>query len=68
MRLEIIYEVLNEAARREKVIRDLVLEALEIDGEHHKQWYLEKILDLVADAPTRDLLMVKHKWEEGIAP
>lgn len=41
----------------------IVLGALRTDGAHHKQWYLEKILEELDadDFSDRD-------WEEGVAP
>jgi len=36
----------------------LIIEALETDGGHHKQWYLERLADL---------LDIKHD-NEGVAP
>jgi hypothetical protein len=43
-------------------IMDLALNALYIDGEHHKQWYLEQIARLAG----ADLADETH--EPGIAP
>ena len=42
-----------------------VLEALTIEGEHHKQWYLEEILIELTDIHA---LREEHGWEKGIAP
>jgi hypothetical protein len=42
--------------------------ALYTDGAHHKQWYLEQILDLVAGPETRELMNTRIDWEQGIAP
>jgi len=39
------------------------------DGAHHKQWYLERILELLAPK-NEDIEKTRDKlgWEEGIAP
>ncbi len=59
------------ANEKDKVL-SLVVDALCVDGGHHKQWYLEEI--------AKVLLKEKHEgwkqywekegwwWEEGIAP
>ena len=44
----------------------LAAEGLEIDGEHHKQWYLEEILRTLGfDVDNPDL---EDSWKRGIAP
>ena len=47
-------------------ITDLCIEALQTDGAHHKQWYLEEILRALGwnVEQVRD----EEDWEEGIAP
>ena len=49
----------------EETIYDLVIAALMIDGEHHKQWYLEQILKQLGHDPEkiRDTF-----WDKGVAP
>ncbi len=49
----------------EKVI-ELCLDGLYTDGGHHKQWYLERILQILEDKKTIKLL--ESQWEKGIAP
>lgn len=58
----------------EKIV-ELVVKALYVEGEHHKQWYLEQILSLLVndeDALKKlriDMLIEEeYLWEEGIAP
>jgi len=46
----------------EQTIKDLIMDALSIDGEHHKQWYLEEI------ARRLGLDIPNFAYEEGIAP
>lgn len=46
-------------------LRQLAIEGLCIDGEHHKQWYLEQIL---AEFDDIDVVRTKLQWEKGIAP
>jgi len=52
-------------------IKDLCIEGLEADGGHHKQWYLERILEELG----HDLEELRKKeqelgydWEPGTAP
>ena len=49
-------------------IQTLAIEALGTDGGHHKQWYLEKILALIAKADTFEVCKAAYEWESGIAP
>jgi len=49
----------------EETIYDLVISALMIDGEHHKQWYLEQILKRLGHNPEE---MRSVFWDEGVAP
>jgi len=51
--------------KAKETIYDLVLSALMTDGEHHKQWYLERILEELGHNPKviKDL-----SWDEGVAP
>ncbi|KKL50328.1 hypothetical protein LCGC14_2306650, partial [marine sediment metagenome] len=44
---------------------DLIAEGLQIDGAHHKQWYLEQVL-LRMGYEESDLVELGH--ERGIAP
>lgn len=47
-------------------IEVLALEALEIGGGHHKQWYLEQILQIIGY--ELEELQEKAPHDEGIAP
>ena len=44
--------------------KDLIIEGLRTDGAHHKQWYLERLADLLG----LDLGPLRDGYEEGIAP
>jgi hypothetical protein len=44
---------------------DFIAEGLQIDGEHHKQWYLEQVL-LRLGLSEKDLEDLGH--ERGVAP
>lgn len=44
----------------EEKLETLLLEAVDTDGAHHKQWYLEQIAEMFG------ITLQKH--EEGIAP
>lgn len=42
----------------------LALEGLEVDGEHHKQWYLERIVETLGCKK----LLISLGSKKGIAP
>lgn len=42
-----------------------LLEALDTDGEHHKQYWLEEALRLVVTTEDFDDLKKQMQWEEG---
>jgi hypothetical protein len=44
----------------------LVMDALLTDGVHHKQWYLERVLEALGYDP--ETLHADLQWERGIAP
>lgn len=44
-------------------VTDLIIAGLLIDGEHHKQWYLEQIAKLLGIDLTSPL-----NYDEGVAP
>lgn len=46
-------------------ILELIVAGLQTDGAHHKQWYLERILEAVAPDYYRQH---KYQWQEGKAP
>ena len=48
-------------------IESLALEAIQTDGGHHKQWYLEKILEMCGWEDPKELQRI-YPHEEGIAP
>jgi len=48
------------------VVEDLAIEALLTDGGHHKQWFLERILEEIGW--DREELYKKYGFEKGIAP
>lgn len=49
-------------------IEDAALDGLCTDGAHHKQYYLELILELTAGEKEVSKLQKKYDWEDGIAP
>jgi hypothetical protein len=44
--------------------KDLIIRALRTDGAHHKQWYLERLADLLG----LNLDPLRDGYEPGIAP
>jgi hypothetical protein len=53
-------------------IRDMACEGMLTDGDHHKQWYLEQILDTVTKGGIQKALdsasAQGYNIERGIAP
>lgn len=47
-------------------IKKLVIEGVQTDGAHHKQWYLEEILRLID--PIEAEFYEKYIGKEGIPP
>ena len=47
----------------EYTVKDLIINGLSIDGEHHKQWYLEQIAKVLGID-----LVTELEYERGIAP
>jgi len=45
---------------------EFIVDGLNTDGGHHKQWYLEKILERLIGADEADDLRYKYDWEKGI--
>ena len=54
--------------KRLEAITELALDALEVDGEHHKQWYIEKILKLCGVDVNVLRKTFRTYGNEGIAP
>ena len=61
---------------RSKYLKDMtplgiIVEALETDGAHHKQWYLEQLLFALGFNATEikeKEILRGYDWDEGIAP
>ena len=52
----------------EKGLVEIIIDGLCTDGDHHKQWYLERVLrELVGDEEFDNMKGISE-WEEGIAP
>ncbi len=52
-------------------IVELATDGLLTDGEHHKQWYLEQILERLGinlEAHRKALGDEGYDWEDGIVP
>jgi uncharacterized protein YodC (DUF2158 family) len=50
-------------------IKELLPEALTTDGEHHKQWYLEQIANLIdIDIVNQAKVDMEEYYKNGIAP
>ena len=63
-------ELLPEPGLIEK-LQDLAMDGLLTDGGHHKQWYLEQILETLGinlDQLAEELKLLDCEWEPGIAP
>ena len=55
---------------QEERIKELCISGLFVEGAHHKQWFLEKILAEVTDAAkvASELSAEDYGWEPGIEP
>ena len=54
-----------------KSLKQVIVAALETDGGHHKQWYLEQLLEMLGfdkEAVRREEEKQDYSWEDGIAP
>lgn len=62
-------EVLQQIIDKEKA-KELAVEGLLTDSGHHKQWFLERILEALGYdlAQIYDELQPDYDWEDGIAP
>lgn len=55
----------NKMDKKITSIKDLIVDGLLTDGGHHKQWYLEKILEKLGF--NVEQLRAEHGWDGGIA-
>ena len=63
-------ELLPEPGLIEK-LQDLAMDGLLTDGGHHKQWYLEQIMEMLGinlDRLAEEFKLLDCEWEPGIAP
>ncbi len=51
-----------------ETIKQLTLEALTTDGTHHKQWFLEKILEGVCSKQEFEKIKQKHDFGWSCPP
>lgn len=49
-------------------IKNYIIDALNTDGGHHKQWYLEEILKEILLPERYIIIQDRYDWEEGIPP
>ena len=59
---------MTEPMSRDDQIVKWCLDALNTDGEHHKRWYLEKILASIEGEGVMDSMRYRDGWEPGVAP
>lgn len=50
---------------KNKII-ELILDGLNTDGDHHKQWYLEEILKKIVGKKKFNALKEDTDWEKGV--
>ena len=48
-------------------IETIALEAIQVDDSHHKQWFLEKILEMCGWEDPKELQRI-YPHKEGVAP
>lgn len=58
----------EEFERRVKAALVLALEGLTTDGAHHKQYYLERIVETLGVSIEKFTEQNGVEWERGIAP
>jgi hypothetical protein len=46
----------------------MIRDGLCIDGAHHKQWFLEQILEYIVGSEEFNDFKEIDEWEQGIAP
>ncbi len=51
-----------------EIMKRQIIDGLHTDGGHHKQWYLELILQLICTNEEYEKIKETEGWEEGIAP
>ena len=49
-------------------LEELCIDALLTDGAHHKQWYIEQILEIAIGCIKFDKAKKHIGWDDGIAP
>ena len=49
-------------------LKEMLIDALRTEGEHHKQWYLEQILRAIIGGRQADDIKTLAQWEEGKSP
>lgn len=63
-------DVLEMPKGEDKAVQ-LAIFGLLTDGGHHKQWYLERVLEALDVNLTKlreDLLRQDYNWKDGVAP
>ena len=62
-----IYGIIDHKER----IKELVIDGLITEGGHHKQWYLEKVLEEIGynlEKIREELIKEDYDWDKGIPP
>lgn len=57
----------KEKSNAEKAVL-MALDGLVIDGAHHKQWFLEQILQYIMGEERFEQIKKQVQWEPGIIP
>jgi len=65
---EMLWVVAQKSEERDERAAEMLLEALETDGAHHKQWYIEQALRELMSAGTFRQAKEHRRWTEGVAP
>jgi len=66
--LAIVDALAVNATANTKQISDHAKGGIATDGSHHKQWFLERIAELVVPPDELEEFRAAVVWEEGIAP
>lgn len=49
-------------------LTEMCIEALQTDGAHHKQWFVEQILKRLLGKERYENIRRSYEWHDGIEP
>ena len=63
---ELTFQALT-AENKLKAVQNLIVDASFTDGSHHKNWYLDQMLRIIAGDNYEVFVSRFEDWDEGIA-